>query len=178
MRQQVGLTLCAMLLAAAITLPASAADTVVTMKKLTPDGTGETLGTITLANASGGVTFKIDLHDLTPGPHGFHAHENGACGPTLSNGVSTPGGAAGGHFDPDRTGKHAGPAGSGHKGDLPVLEVAADGTARQTLAAPHVSNVDTLKGHALVVHVGGDNYSDSPAPLGGGGGRFACGVVQ
>ncbi len=29
----------------------------------------------------------------------------------------------------------------------------------------------------LVIHEGGDNYSDTPKPLGGGGGRIACGVV-
>jgi Cu-Zn family superoxide dismutase len=29
-----------------------------------------------------------------------------------------------------------------------------------------------------MVHVGGDNYSDTPAPLGGGGGRLVCGVVK
>jgi Cu-Zn family superoxide dismutase len=28
-----------------------------------------------------------------------------------------------------------------------------------------------------VIHGGGDNYSDSPQPLGGGGARVACGVV-
>ena len=37
--------------------------------------------------------------------------------------------------------------------------------------------VSMLQGHALVVHEGGDNYSDLPLPLGGGGARFACGVV-
>jgi Cu-Zn family superoxide dismutase len=29
-----------------------------------------------------------------------------------------------------------------------------------------------------MVHVGGDNYSDTPKPLGGGGGRLVCGVVE
>ena len=28
------------------------------------------------------------------------------------------------------------------------------------------------------VHAGGDNYSDQPAPLGGGGARIACGVIK
>lgn len=28
-----------------------------------------------------------------------------------------------------------------------------------------------------MVHEGGDNYSDDPKPLGGGGARVACGVV-
>ena len=35
-----------------------------------------------------------------------------------------------------------------------------------------------VKGRALMVHVGGDNYSDTPKPLGGGGGRLVCGVVK
>jgi Cu-Zn family superoxide dismutase len=37
--------------------------------------------------------------------------------------------------------------------------------------------VDDLRGHALMIHEGGDNYSDQPKPLGGGGARIACGVV-
>ena len=29
-----------------------------------------------------------------------------------------------------------------------------------------------------MIHAGGDNYSDLPKPLGGGGDRIACGVIQ
>ena len=29
-----------------------------------------------------------------------------------------------------------------------------------------------------MVHASGDNYSDDPAPLGGGGARIACGVID
>jgi superoxide dismutase, Cu-Zn family len=43
--------------------------------------------------------------------------------------------------------------------------------------APHLPVAD-VKGHSIMIHVGGDNYSDQPAPLGGGGARFACGVVE
>jgi Cu-Zn family superoxide dismutase len=28
-----------------------------------------------------------------------------------------------------------------------------------------------------MIHVGGDNMSDQPKPLGGGGARYACGVI-
>jgi len=35
-----------------------------------------------------------------------------------------------------------------------------------------------LKGHALMIHQGGDNYADTPEKLGGGGARAACGVVK
>jgi len=178
MRLQIGCILGATLVAAAIGASARAADTVVTIHKATPDGIGDSLGTIAIADSAGGATFKLDLHGLQPGPHGFHVHENGSCEPAVTNGNNMPGGAAGGHMDPDHTGKHAGPEGDGHLGDLPVLDVAADGTATQTLTAPRIKSVAALKGHALMVHAGGDNYSDLPAPLGGGGGRFACGVVQ
>mgnify|MGYP006210031799 CR=1 FL=1 len=34
-----------------------------------------------------------------------------------------------------------------------------------------------IKGHALMVHAGGDNHADMPKPLGGGGDRMACGVI-
>jgi Cu-Zn family superoxide dismutase len=35
-----------------------------------------------------------------------------------------------------------------------------------------------VKGKALMIHAGGDNYADQPKPLGGGGDRIACGVIQ
>ena len=35
-----------------------------------------------------------------------------------------------------------------------------------------------LKGRALMVHAGGDNHADHPMPLGGGGARVACGVID
>jgi superoxide dismutase, Cu-Zn family len=161
-----------------IALPALAADLTVTMHKATQDGTAEVLGTITITNAGTGTAFKLALHGLPPGPHGFHVHENANCGPTLLNGIRIPAGAAGGHFDPENTGKHEGPMGEGHLGDLPVLNVDPNGTANQTLTAPRIKDIEKLKGRALIIHIGGDNYSDSPALLGGGAGRLACGLVE
>ena len=87
-----------------------------------------------------------------------------------------PGLAAGGHYDPANTGKHLGPDGNGHLGDLPVLHVAADGTASRDSYAPRLKTTD-LEGRSIMIHAGGDTYSDTPAPLGGGGARAACGVV-
>lgn len=85
--------------------------------------------------------------------------------------------AAGGHYDPAGTGKHEGYEGQGHIGDLPVLTVAADGNASTDVAAPRLKMSD-VKSRSLMIHAGGDNYSDLPAPLGGGGARIACGVVK
>jgi Cu-Zn family superoxide dismutase len=166
------------LLLTATAMPASATDIVVTMKKATQEGTGDSVGTITITSSDVGATFQLDLHGLLPGTHGFHVHENENCGPTLMGGIRIPGGAAGDHFDPENTGKHTGPLGDGHLGDLPVIEVGAGGTAKQALTAPRIKDVAALKKHSLIIQVGGDNYSDSPARDGGGGGRFACGLIE
>ena len=179
MKHLTGYALCLGVLATtAIVLPSMAADLTVVMHKVTQEGIGEELGKIVIASAGNGATFKLDLHGLPPGPHGFHVHENGNCSPILMNGTRIPGGAAGSHLDPDHTYKHAGPDGDGHLGDLPLLVAEADGTAIQTLAAPRLKDLDALKARALMIHIGGDTYSDSPSPLGGGGGRFACGVID
>jgi Cu-Zn family superoxide dismutase len=34
-----------------------------------------------------------------------------------------------------------------------------------------------VRGRSIMIHEGGDNYSDQPKPLGGGGARIACGVI-
>ena len=170
--------LTALTLATAIAPPARAADLTVTMLKATQDGTGATLGTIVVSTSDAGAAFKLNLHGLPPGPHGFIVHSNANCSPTFLNGVRIPAGAAGGPLDPDETYKHAGPEGDGYLGDLPVLTVDADGTATQTVVAPRIKDLAVLKGHALIIHIGGDTYSDSPSLMGGSGGRLACGLVE
>lgn len=175
MKQLTGTALCLAMMTIAI--PALAADLTVTMHKATQEGSGEDLGTVTIATAPEGATIKLQLHGLPPGSHGFHIHENANCGPTNLNGVRIPGGAAGSHWDPDFADKHAGPEGEGHRGDLPRLDVADNGTANQTLAAPHIKDIDALRNRALIIHAGGDTYTDNPS-LGGGGGRIACGVIE
>lgn len=85
--------------------------------------------------------------------------------------------AAGGHWDPKKTGAHKGPwDDSGHLGDLPALAVDADGHI-QPVVAPRIKKINALKGRSLMIHAGGDNYSDHPVALGGGGARKYCGVI-
>ena len=91
--------------------------------------------------------------------------------------MSLAGLAAGGHYDPAHSGKHEGPAGDGHSGDLPALKVADDGTATTAVVAPRLKIADILN-RSIMIHAGSDNYSDSPKPLGGGGARIACGVIE
>lgn len=127
------------------------------------------IGTIEITETPKGVQLMPDLKNLPSGPHGFHLHQNPSC---VDQGM-----AAGGHYDPNKTGKHLGPEGKGHLGDLPVLEVAADGTAKAPLLVPRLKLKDFV-GHSLMIHAGGDNYSDSPEKLGGGGARIACGIIK
>ena len=140
------------------------------------DGIGAAVGTVLLEDTEYGLLLTPNLTDLTPGAHGFHIHTNPACGPALKEGKMVPGLAAGGHFDPFNTGVHDGPYGDGHLGDLPPLFVAEDGTATIPVLAPRLET-DFLNGRSLMVHMHGDNFSDDPAPLGGGGPRLACGVI-
>ena len=60
-------------------------------------------------------------------------------------------------------------------GVLMVLALAA--TLLAILVAPRLRGLQAVTGRALVIHQGGDNHADQPAPLGGGGARVACGVV-
>ena len=161
--------------------PVAAAELTADVRSLTQMGTESSMGSlgkVTFADGAQGVELTTDLEGLPPGQHGLHLHTRGECGPGPDpQGRTIPGGAAAGHWDPSGSGKHLGPQGEGHMGDLPVLEVAADGTAKATLAAPRIKSLDELDGKAIMVHAGGDNYKDEPQPLGGGGARLACGVI-
>ncbi|WP_064742534.1 superoxide dismutase family protein [Azospirillum sp. B4] len=155
----------------------AAAPVTTTVHLITAAGVGEGIGTITATEGGGGVVLTPKLTGLPPGVHGFHLHANASCQPGEKDGKPGAGLGAGGHFDPAGTGKHLGPTADGHKGDLPPLTIQADGTSSpEPLTVPHLKLAD-LAGHAFVIHAGGDNFSDTPEPLGGGGGRIACGVV-
>lgn len=88
----------------------------------------------------------------------------------------TAGQSAGAHYDPSATKAHKGPGGGGHAGDLPKLEVTEKGVAKGKLKVAGLK-IEDVSGRALMIHEGGDNYADDPKPLGGGGGRIACGVI-
>ena len=145
---------------------------------VTSSGTGPSIGIVTFEDSKWGLLVTPDLSGLPPGVHGFHIHQKPACGPGLNEGKMAAGFAAGGHLDPGDTRKHLGPYnGDGHLGDLPPLVVTADGKATLPVLAPRLS-VKDVKGHSIMVHAAGDNYSDQPKPLGGGGARIACGVIK
>ncbi|EFZ72950.1 superoxide dismutase [Cu-Zn] 1 [Escherichia coli RN587/1] len=134
------------------------------------EGVGKNIGEITISETSYGLLFTPHLKELPPGLHGFHIHENASCDPGLINGKKVPALAAGGHYDPEQTNKHLGPYNpEGHLGDLPALYVNSEGNAENPVLSPKIKKISQIKERAIMIHAGGDNHSDSPAPLGGGG---------
>ncbi len=155
----------------------AAAQMAVTMHQVDEKGVGAEVGKVAVTESKYGLVFTPALSGLAPGLHGFHVHQNPSCEAAEKDGKMTPALAAGGHLDPAGTNRHAEPWGDGHLGDLPPLYVDAGGNATQPVLAPRLKMSD-LAGRSLMVHAGGDNHSDHPAPLGGGGARVACGLFD
>ena len=136
-------------------------------------GEKQQIGTVTFYDTSDGLKGVVNLEKLPIGEHGFHLHAIPDCGSLDGE----PAMKAGGHYDPEQTGKHLGPDGDGHKGDLPRLMTDDEGHVRTAFYIPHLT-LQEIKGRSVVIHEFGDNYSDSPRPLGGGGKRIACGIIK
>jgi Cu-Zn family superoxide dismutase len=134
------------------------------------------IGTLRAVNVI--IRVKGDPAVLTPGKHGVHLHATGDCSATGFT-------SAGGHFDPGPFG-NADPDANHpyHMGDLPNLEVDADGngrlfavTTRVTLMDGPVSLFDA-DGAAIIIHKNADQGITGESKSGvSGGPRLACGVI-
>lgn len=151
--------------------PARTAATTIVATATLRDAAGHEVGKAELRQAAG-WSLAIGVSGQTPGAHGIHLHTVGACdAPDFAS--------AKGHLNPDgRQHGSANPAGM-HQGDIPNLEVGADGTASVSL--PLSSTLDLAQlfdadGTALVIHAGADDYRTDPS--GNSGGRVACGVLR
>jgi superoxide dismutase, Cu-Zn family len=153
------------------------ADITVPMQMVDEKGTGAAIGQIVISESKYGLVFTPSLTGLPHGLHGFHVHENPSCAPQEKDGKMVAALAAGGHYDPKGSKRHGLPWGDGHLGDLPALYADASGKANHPVLAPRLKMTD-MKGRSLIIHVGGDNHADHPEPLGGGGARLACGVIE
>lgn len=148
----------------------AATETVKVAKVAQLSAGGHPIGSVTFTDTQYGLLIEPKLKGLTPGVHGFHIHETPSC--------DNFGMAARGHYDPNNTGKHLGPYNdNGHLGDLPALIVDHGGNATLVILAPRVK-LSQIGQRALMIHLGGDNYSDVPHALGGGGDRIACGIIK
>lgn len=133
--------------------------------------TGQTIGTVVAWQTPGGVTFRVNASGLPHGIHGIHVHSVGVCaGPDFAS--------AGPHWNPlGRKHGLSNPAGP-HAGDLPNVEVAANGVLSATVTLPGASMASLLDadGAAIVLHAQrDDNVTD---PSGNSGGRIACSVIR
>jgi Cu-Zn family superoxide dismutase len=132
---------------------------------------GAPIGSVRWWQTSGGVTFRIDASGLPHGIHGLHVHAVGRCDPPDFA-------SAGAHWNP--AGKQHGmnnPQGP-HAGDLPNVEVAANGVLAATVTLPGATMANLLDadGAALVLHAKADDYMTDPS--GNSGGRIACAVIR
>jgi Cu-Zn family superoxide dismutase len=146
----------------------------VDISRITNSGIGDKIGKVAISESKEGVSFEVAVRGLPAGQRGFHVHEKGDCSPGMKDGQMQAGIAAGEHYDPEHKKSHKGPQGVGHKGDLPALESKSE-AVNQTVTAPRLK-IAEIRGRSLMIHDGGDNYSDQPEN-GGGKGRIACGVI-
>ena len=143
-----------------------------------PDG--DVVGTADFHQGPTGVLITLSVSGLTPGAHGIHLHEVGACTPDFK--------AAGGHLtatdeaqhglkNPERT------VDNHDNGDLPNLYAAADGIAQAeyftslvTISGGSMPSLLDADGSTLVIHENPDDHLTQP--IGGAGGRVACGIIR
>src|SRR3954454_3019154 len=131
---------------------------------------GQTIGSVRAWQTTGGISFHVAATGLPHGLHGIHVHPIGRCDPPDFA-------SAGTHWNP--LGRQHGlnnPQGP-HAGDLPNVEVAANGVLNQTLVLPHASLAELLDadGASILIHANADDYVSQPS--GNSGPKIACAVL-
>ncbi|MBH5320435.1 superoxide dismutase family protein [Paenibacillus sp. GSMTC-2017] len=137
---------------------------------------GKEIGSAKLTEEKDKVVLHVEAKELPPGTHGIHFHNVGKCdAPDFKT--------AGDHLNPEHK-QHGfnNPKGF-HRGDLPNIEVGADGTVNTIIESANVTLQpgkpnSLLKegGSAIVIHEKADDYATDPS--GNSGARIACGFIK
>jgi len=138
------------------------------------DKHGASNGEANLVTTPAGILIDIEVNGLPPGKWvAFHVHETGTCD-AMAHFDS-----AGGHFNPTGA-QHGFLAQNGpHAGDMPNQLVNAEGILRAQVLNAMVAldgGQNSIRGRALMIHAGEDDYKSQPA--GDAGARLACAVIQ
>ncbi len=160
---------------------------------------GTTVGTVEFKTDDGYTEVRVRLSAVVgvDAFHGFHIHANDVVTETNGEGcIADPAAApstwfvsADGHYNP------TGQTHSHHVGDMPVVYVNADGSVETRFRIDKINPSD-LRGKAVVLHAGADNFANVPlgagasqytantpeataatARTGNAGDRIACGVI-
>jgi superoxide dismutase, Cu-Zn family len=136
---------------------------------------GQVVGEAAAAREGNVVRVHLNVRGFAPGTHGVHLHETGRCdAPAFAS--------AGPHWNPTNH-QHGrlNPQGA-HLGDLPNLEVGANGSGRISFAVPVPAGTAAganplldVDGTALVIHATADDLRTDPS--GNSGARIACGAL-
>lgn len=129
-------------------------------------------GKVTFLETPQGLRVSADISHVSPGKHGFHIHQNGACGDG--------GKAAGDHFNPDNN-PHGfilkdGPS-HAHAGDLGNIEIGADGHGQLEELVPNLTLAAgkyNVVGKSVILHAKEDDFGQ---PAGNAGSRIGCGEI-
>lgn len=130
-------------------------------------------GVVRLEEKDGSLFVSAQFQGVPAGKHGFHIHENGACGDE--------GKAAGGHFNPEAAPHgllHKDGFSGAHAGDFGNVEIGADGTGTLEATLPGLNLTEgplNVRGKAVILHEKEDDFSQ---PTGNAGGRIGCGIIE
>ena len=140
------------------------------------DRAGIVVGQATFTQLNEGVQVRVEVsgfREAAPGGHGIHFHQVGRCTPDFA--------VAGHHFNPTMKEHGLSNPNGPHAGDLPNIDIDADGNATYSVTTPLVNLASgptallAADGSAILIHsLPDDQVTD---PDGRSGERIACGVL-
>jgi superoxide dismutase, Cu-Zn family len=137
---------------------------------LQPLGEGKTKGTVAFEATDGGLKMKTTVEGLPAKKHAYHVHLLGDC--SAADGQS-----AGTHFHFSGPSKNPPADIKIITGDLGDLEGDSEGksTHEATIEGASLQGKFSILGRSIIVHEKPNDPNDPP--IGGAGGRIACGVI-